>query len=248
MAKQTEAIAVIGDRFPVLNPQTAAEFTEVLRQNLGGGEIGVFDLERIKVPTGGAQFWSVPSVETGEIEAVRTFDGVVVSWKDTKTYWEKAFGADAVSPPDCTSDNGLVGIGTPGGSCAACPYNQFGSKEASAQNPNPRGKACRDQRLLFVLREGSMMPTLVSLPPSAITDAKKYFMGLASRSLLFSSVVTRFSLTPDKSSGGIDYSLAQLSFVERLAPENAEAVRAYAAAIAPSLAKVRDDDAARDAA
>lgn len=244
----TTALAVIGDRFPVLNPQTAAEFADVLRENLQGQDIGIFDLERIKVPTGGGQFWSVPSVETGEAEAVKTFDGIIIGFKDTKTFWAKPFGADAGSPPDCTSDDCVTGVGTPGGACAACPFNVFGSKEPSPQNPSPKGKACRDQRLLFVLREGAMMPTLVSLPPSAIKECKSYFMGLASRSLRFSAVVTRFTLLPDKSSGGIDYSLAKPVFVERLEPANAEAVRAYAAAIAPSLARVRDDDAARDAA
>ena len=247
--KQTEAttaLAVIGDRFPVLNPETAAEFVGILRDNLQGAGIGVFDLERVKVPTGGIQFWSVPSAETGEIEAAKTFDGVIMGFKDTKTYWEKPFGIDSGAPPDCTSDDCVTGRGTPGGACADCPFNVFGSKPASAENPNPKGKACRDQRLLFVLREGAMMPTLVSLPPSAIGLAKKYFMSLASRSLRFSDVVTRFSLVADKSSGGIGYSLAQLSMVEKLAPENATAVKAYAAAIAPSLARVRDDDSARE--
>jgi len=248
MAKKEEALAVIGERFPVLNPQTAAEFTSILRDNLQGSDVGVFDLERVKVPTGGIQFWSVPSIETGEEEAVKTFDGVIIGFKDTKTYWEKPFGTDPGAPPDCQSEDGVTGKGSPGGACAACPFNEFGSKTATAENPEPKGKACRDQRLLFVLREGAMMPTLVSLPPSAIGLAKKYFLGLASRSIRFSGVVTRFSLVPDKSSGGIGYSLAQLSMVERLAPENAEAVKAYAAAIAPSLARVRDDDSAREAA
>lgn len=242
------ALAVIGERFPVLNPVTAAEFAAVLRENLQGEDIGAFDLERIKVPTGGSPFWEVPNADTGEVEAVKTFDGVIVAWKGTKTYWATAFGAGAGAPPDCHSDDGVTGIGTPGGACPTCPFNQFGSKPATAENPDPKGKACRDQRLLFVLREGAMMPTLVSLPPSAIGAVKKYFLSLASRGVAYSAVVTRFSLIPDKSSGGIGYSLAQLSMVERLEPANAESVKQYAAAIAPSLAKVRDDETAREAA
>lgn len=246
--EESTALAVIGERFPVLNPETASEFVAILRDNLQGADLNKWDLEQVKVPTGGIQFWSVPSAETGEIEAVKTFDGVILGFKDTKTYWEKPFGSDAGAPPDCTSEDCVIGKGTPGGSCASCPFNEFGSKTATAENPNPKGKACRDQRLLFVLREGAMMPTLVSLPPSAIGLAKKYFLGLASRSCRYSDVITRFSLSPDKSSTGIGYSLAQLSMVERLAPENAASVKAYAAAIAPSLARVRDDDSAREAA
>lgn len=248
MAKKEEALAVIGDRFPVLNPATASEFVAILHENLQGEDIGAFDLERIKVPTGGSPFWEVPSTDTGEVEAVKTFDGVIVAWKPSKTYWATAFGAGAGAPPDCQSDDGVTGKGSPGGACASCPFNEFGSKTATAENPEPKGKACRDQRLLFVLREGAMMPTLVSLPPSAIGAVKKYFLSLASRAVSYSAVVTRFSLVPDKSSGGIGYSLAQLSMVERLAPENAAAVKAYAAAIAPSLARVRDDESAREAA
>lgn len=242
----TTALAVIGERFPVLNPETAAQFVAILRENLQGEDIGAFDLERIKVPTGGSPFWEVPSPESGEVEACKTFDGVVVAWKGTKTYWATAFGAGAGAPPDCQSDDGVTGNGAPGGACATCQFNQFGSKPATAENPDPKGKACRDQRLLFVLREGAMMPTLVSLPPSAIGVLKKYFLSLASRGLSYSAVVTRFALTLDKSSGGIGYSLPQLTMVERLAPENASAVRSYAAAIAPSLARVRDDESARE--
>ena len=247
--KQTEAttaLAVIGDRFPVLNPETAGQFVAVLHENLQGEDIGAFDLERIKVPTGGSPFWEVPSTETGEVEATKHFDGVIVAWKGTKTYWATAFGAGAGAPPDCQSDDGMTGVGNPGGACSTCPFSQFGSKPATPENPDPKGKACRDQRLLFVLREGAMMPTLVSLPPSAIGAVKKYFLSLASRGVPYSAVVTRFSLVADKSSGGIGYSLAQLSMVEKLAPENATAVKAYAAAIAPSLARVRDDDSARE--
>lgn len=247
--EESTALAVIGDRFPVLNPETAAEFGEVLRQNLGNSEMSEFDLERVRVPTGGSLFWQIPSVETGEVEAVKTFDGVIIGWRDTKTYWAAAFGDGASGPPDCTSDDGLLGKGIPGGACAKCPFNEFGSKPSDRPHPSGKGgKACRDQRLLFVLREGAMMPTLVSVPASAIKVIKKYFLGLASRSAVYSHVVTRFFLVPDKSSGGIDYALAQFAQLEKLAPEQIAAVQSYADAIMPALARVRDDDSAREAA
>lgn len=239
---ESTALAAIGERFPVLNPTTAAEFAVILRENLGGEGVDQFDLERIRVPAGGGQFWELAD-DTGEISPLKSFDGVVVHWKPAKSYWSTPIGANAGSPPDCRSDDGVVGIGSPGGDCSRCPLNQFGSKPATADDPQPRGKACRDQRLLVVLREGSLMPSVVAVPPSGIAGLKKYFLSLASRGQSFSSVVTRFSLTPDKSATGVGYSLIQFAMGEALEPHAAASIRDYAAAIAPAVQSVRDDAA-----
>ena len=57
---------------------------------------------------------------------------------------------------------GKVGYGDPGGICEACDYNKFGS------DPNGGGKACKNMRVLYLLRSGEMMPIQLSLPPTSI--------------------------------------------------------------------------------
>ncbi len=57
---------------------------------------------------------------------------------------------------------GVQGIGEPGGACAICPLNAWGSGD------NGRGKACKNMRHLFLLRDGAFMPLQIILPPTSI--------------------------------------------------------------------------------
>ena len=57
----------------------------------------------------------------------------------------------------------------PGGLCASCPFNEFGSAE------NGRGKKCRNTMLLFLQQPGRALPLAVLLPPTSIPRMKKVF-------------------------------------------------------------------------
>lgn len=241
MDTTSSALVPVTARYIALT--STEDFAAILADNLGGDGISAFDLERVRVPAGGGQFWELANPETGEPESVREFAGVIIAWRPSRSYWASSFGASAAgTPPDCASNDGITGVGNPGGDCLTCTLNQFGSAAATADNPNPRAKACRDQRFLFVLRPGALLPTLVALPPSAVGVVKKYFLALASRATPYYGVVTKFTLSQDRSAGGISYSLAQLAAGDRLTPEEVASVQAYSRAVTPQLARVRDDE------
>lgn len=103
--------------------------------------------------------------------------------------------------------DGHIGIDTETGEvkqCADCPNGKFGSGESG-------GKACKQKRRIFLLRENEALPTLLSLPTGSLGEYSKYVMRLLSKGRKTNSVVTKFMLKKAQNSGGISYSQAVFS-------------------------------------
>lgn len=240
-AAASTALATISDRFPALNPSD--ELREALAANLGGQTIGLSDLEKIRVPTGGGLAWEIPTI-TGEVDIAKTFDAIVIEWKATRAFYDTAYTGEK-NPPKCASDDCITGKGEPGGECAACPMAKWGTAAEFNDQKRAAGshaQACSERRLLFVLLPGSVLPVMVSLGPSAISVVKKHFLRLAAQGIPYYGVMTRFALQKS-ASGGIDFSLPVLSVAEQLDRETVTQIKGYADAIRPSLRRLRDDEA-----
>lgn len=208
----------------------ALELKEVLQENLGGEAISAFELDRVKVPSGGGTTWEVPTLEG--VEDAKAIEGVVIYFKNQNAYWKEKYDGQN-NPPDCVSNDGMVGIGTPGGDCAVCPLNAFGSEG--------KGKACKNMRTLFILREGDVLPLVLTLPPTSLKDARKYFLRLASKGIPYYGVITEITLDKDKNENGITYSKAKLSLKGRLDPDTVKKLKAFQDSLKPALDAVRVD-------
>lgn len=68
----------------------------------------------------------------------------------SNAYWPEGKEYDDNEPPLCQSVDGKQGYGEPGGACATCILNRFGSSATG------RGKACKNMRVLYLLRSGSI--------------------------------------------------------------------------------------------
>jgi len=189
---------------------------ETLAENLGQEGLSIFSLERIKVPSGGGKTWTVPTV-SGEMET-QNLEGIIIHNNIMRQYYENAFSGGG-SPPDCYSRDGMTGVGNPGGACDKCPLAQYGSA-------NDGKTACKMRRLFFVLLPDSMLPVLLNAPPSSLKEARTYLMKLSSIGKVYYKVITRFVLSKEKSSDGIDYS--KLSFQYVCDAPNPDALTAYA--------------------
>ena len=64
---------------------------EVMRENVGAGGLTVFDLDRIKIPTGGGTMWTVPTLE-GDT-ASKDVTGIVVAWREPRAFWRESFAS-----------------------------------------------------------------------------------------------------------------------------------------------------------
>lgn len=160
----------------------------------------VVTFPRIKYPTSGSSFWEIPTAD-GEPQAERTIEGIVVFKQPVRAYWP--LGAEVSNnPPTCASRDGVVPDDMPGKqakACAACPHAQWGSGK------DGRGQACKARLNTFLLMEGQQIPYLVSLPPTALRTFGDFAVALRQRNVPLIGVTTVFSLTDEKSGGGIAY-------------------------------------------
>lgn len=205
-----------------------------VRENVGREGIGQFDLDRIKIPAGGGKAWEIPSLEG--VDVARKFEGIVVAWREPRAFWRVKFDdrQGPATPPDCASDDGELGVGDPGGKCALCPMAEWGSAD-TLWGTGSRGQACKQMRLLFVLRPDDLIPVAMPMPPTSIPPLKQYFLRLAGQGIPYYAVVTSFELSDEQSGQGIGYSAVRPSMVARLAPDAIARVRAYKEAIQAQL-------------
>ncbi len=196
----------------VFDPQAIAA---AFRESLQGEQINAWDFDRVKVPGAGGTTWTIPSVD-GEQEA-KTFTGIIAYTQLRRSYWARSFDESGGSPPDCSSNDSLLGHGIRWAGdvnephdCLNCAWAQFGSDGKGT------GQACQKRRFLFIQREGEMLPLLLSVPPASLKAVRQYLFQLAGRGKASSEVVTRFELAKTKNAGGIAYSQV-VPKLERLA-------------------------------
>jgi hypothetical protein len=224
------ALAVVDTDFRALQENPDA-IREIILTNVGPSGLTQFDLERVKMPTGGATKWTMETVR-GE-KSVDEIEGIIVAHRPARVHWsepiEKTGGN---SPPDCASADGFVGIGDPGGECDKCILNAFGSDPKGG-----KGKACKELNLVFLLTVDKLLPTLIAVTPGSLVQVRKYFLGLANEGLPAYGVTTKFRLEKAKNSNGISFAKAKPTLGRELQDDEIEAVRAYAKNIAPALSQ-----------
>lgn len=209
------------------------DLAEVLRDNTAG-QLSRLDLPTVKIPAGGGTSWTIPDVEEGDRNE-KSLRGIVVYQTVVRGYWEQTFEATGGgTPPTCYSNDGRRGVGEPGGDCATCKLNQWGTDPRGGN-----GKACREMRLIFMIQEHDILPFVVALPPTSVRPAHQFFVGLARKGIGYYAVVTEVGLEQDKSAAGIRYSKATFKMVGKLTPEQVAVVKAYREALIPTLREIR---------
>jgi hypothetical protein len=193
-----------------------------IAENVGVGGVTEFDFDRIKIPSGGGPSFLLQGIDGERNE--RTVTGVIVLARDARAYWEKSLDDGGGSqPPDCHSNDGLVGIGTfQGKACGECPMAQFGTDPKSG-----RGQACKAIRQLFIVQPGSMLPSVLALPPTSLKAAKQYMLRIAGAGVPYWSVVTTIGLEPAQNAGGIKYARATFKCAGTLEPEQIAKAKQY---------------------
>lgn len=94
-------------------------------------------MQRVKIPGGGNLQFEIRSDDPDNPDYERKLVGVILYHHLANAYWPEGSEYDDNVPPFCQSFDGKQGYGEPGGVCAACAFNQFGS------TANGSGKACK---------------------------------------------------------------------------------------------------------
>lgn len=233
----SENLPAIQDVNQYLIRTADVDVREVIQTNLGVTGITEFDLDKAKVPAGGVTLWQIDTIQGRK--SLETLEGIIVFQRPDFSYYSTSFESrQQAAPPDCSSRDGMTGVGKPGGVCATCPFNQFGSA------PDERGKACRQRTLLFMLRPDSLLPMLVVVPTMSVGPVRKYLMRLAGGGLVYHAVVTSLGLEEAKSSANITYGRILPRMLQQLPPDQAAATAEYAQMIKPYMERydVREEE------
>ena len=175
-----------------------------------------FTIDRVKLPAGGGTAFEIPSEEGEETEMVKDITGVILYNHPAFAYYAAAF-AGGHAAPDCSSMDGVTGVGLPGGSCRDCPYNKFGSGDGQS-------KLCKNKRMLYILREGELFPVALSLPTGSLRTFTNYVKRQLTKGRKLSQIVTKVSLKKATSAAGIAYSQAVFTFDRALTAEEIKAL------------------------
>lgn len=200
-----------------------AEFTsDDLADDMDGLQ---FKFQRVKIPSGGALQFEIPGGDPENPDYARTIEGVILHNHFSYAFWPeggKSEDEEEEIPPLCSSFDGKTGIGEPGGDCVSCAANKFGS------GPKGKGKACKNTRVLYLLRDGEFMPIQISLPPTSISPFSDFYnMAFASRRRAACGSVVSIGLKR-MNNGKDDYSVATFKWVSDFTGEQLAQIKAYA--------------------
>jgi len=124
--------------------------------------------QRIKIPAGGALQFEIPSGDPENPDYEKTIVGVVMHHHEAYSYWAEGEEYSENARPLCASVDGKDGFGSPGGKCKVCALNRYGTAQRGT------GKACKNMRILYVLRSGDTMPMQLNLPPTSLKPWKNF--------------------------------------------------------------------------
>ncbi len=179
-------------------------------------------LQRVKIPGGGTLQFEMPSVDPENPDYEKSLVGVILYSHSACSYWPAGSEYDDDATPLCSSVDGKTGFGTPGGTCASCELNRFGSAPDGS-----KGKACKNMRILYLLRSGEYMPLQVNLPPTSIKPYKEFLnraFNLRCRAT-YGSIV-QIGLKRENN-GSNDYSVATFKLLRDFEGEELKQIRAY---------------------
>jgi hypothetical protein len=166
--------------------------------------------EKIKVPIGGAVTFEIPG-DNGELEDIKEIEGVILCHHLVNVYYKEKY-TGGVNLPDCSSNDGNIGQGNPGGDCSKCPYNEFGSGEG-------KGKACKNKKRVFILKEGNILPAIIYIPSGSMKDFGVFITRLISKGIGSNAYVIKISLKKATNSNCIVYSQVFFSVKRKLTEE-----------------------------
>ena len=178
---------------------------------------------RIKIPAGGVLQFELPTGDPQHPDYSPTLTGVILYNHASCAYWPEGDEYNDDVPPLCSSVDGKQGYGEPGGTCATCTLSQFGSAS------NGRGKACKNMRVLYLLRSGEFMPLAINLSPTSISPFREFLnQGFVFRNRATYGSLVEIGLKRQTNPEGKDYSVATFKRLGDFHGDQLAAVRKYA--------------------
>lgn len=162
---------------------------------------------RIKMGSGGMRAFSVHEIGEEAPDVATSITCAIIHSHDCNAYWSRPMeesGDDKA--PDCVSSDGIEGVRRDSGeiiACNTCPCNKYGSDPRGGN-----GKACKNMRRLYLMRETDQFPMIMDLPPTALYAFADYRVniGIKKRQKML-NVLTRITLAQKKNKSAIEYNV-----------------------------------------
>jgi hypothetical protein len=163
---------------------------------------------RIPMASSGALTFTIE--EDGKDKPTEFLTGVIICNYPINQYYIGKMDPENPQPPVCYSNDGLMGISKEGIStvCAKCSKNAFIDNK----------KECKNQRKIFILPEGSLLPYLLTIPPTSLKPWGEYIFALKAKRLNSKQVVTKIGLRL-VNTGGQKYSVCTFAIDSVLTAE-----------------------------
>ncbi len=236
MSTDLTTVESIAEQFPVL--QGDSSIKEILATN-GIDALSEDDLVHAATPSGGGKLWNFEGV-AGE-ETCEKITGILVFYAPRGVLWpSEEPGHDMpllitrdmqVAYPVGNLDERDMGnidrdelekharVGG-GYDWKALPWSKLGTSK------NGHGKRCKESRVMFLLREGEIIPMIVRAQPGSIKSIIQFMIRLTSQRIPYYRAVVELSLKKVKNKGGIDYSQIVPRLTETLNEEQGAAIHA----------------------
>ena len=196
-----------------------------------------FNFQRVKIPSGGALQFEIPGDDPENPDYTRTIEGVILHNHAACAYWPEGSEDDEDATPLCSSVDGKLGVGEPGGDCVTCALNRFGS------GSNGKGKACKNTRVLYLLQDGAFMPIQIILPPTSIKPFSDFYnMAFAARRRGACGSVVSIGLK--RVENGNTYSIATFKKVSDFTGEQLSQAKAYSEGFRAQIKAINQQRAA----
>jgi len=186
--------------------------------------------DSVKIPSGGGIIFEIPSEDPDEPDMAKEIFGVIVDKHPVNAYYKEKYSGEN-NPPDCCALDAENGIGDPGGSCAHCPLNQWGSAPATERGPS-KGKACKNRYRIYLLRSATTFPLRLTLPPTSLNNLSNYIAKrVLGKGYRGDEVITKIFLRKAISKDGPPYSQVFFQVAGSLSPEQKEIIKSYSVGI-----------------
>jgi len=210
------------------------EISEMMTDIAGPSGIDPRMLPTVHAPAGGGVNWQLP-----DKTAVQVIEGVIIHWRDPRRRFDKPYGGGN-EPPACFSEDGITGKGNPGGLCNGdasrgipkCRFNEFGTHPDPKR---PRAKGCEEQKLVYVIRSGFLLPLTVQVASGSLKSFTQYGMMMLDFGGAKYRHITKIGLKEEKSSEGVAFSEVTFERGDPVGDDDAAKIREYAKELIPFL-------------